>query len=158
MTDSVVVTSGNNMLLGTSGDIGAEGISVIVAQLVPKESEVSVEFGLPGVEGRFLTKATVKRSEKRPDGFLLGLQFKTEGWVMAAVQEYVRYQAMRIRQQKTPEEKDRPKAPAPKPFKQEKPREQGDGYKPTKLTIDLDSSERASEVARLFKEAMKKKD
>jgi hypothetical protein len=160
-----VVTFGKNMQIASALNIAAGGISVVVPQKVSKDSEVSVEFGLPGVEGRFLIKAVVARTVQNPDGFQLGLRFKDEGWVLARVQEFVRDRLVKIvreKKKKAPVEKDRAKASAPKPFRREKPPdkppEKQEDYRATKMTIDLDSSERASEVARLFKEAMKKKD
>jgi hypothetical protein len=143
-------------------NIAAEGISVVVPEHVPEKSKVSVEFGLPGIEERFLIRAMVARVEENPDGFQLGIRFDSdEGKVLAHVQVFVRDQLANLvlnRQQQAPKEIDLAESPPPRPSKpEERPREVEE-YRPTKMTIDLDSSERAGDVAQMFKEAWKKKD
>lgn len=161
----VDMTGGGKLMKARALNIGAEGMSVVAPDKVRKKTEVSLEFSLPGEEGRFAIHAIVVRVERNPEGFKLGLRFKTEGWVMAHVQEYVRNQLKRMAQAKkrgAPRQEEPKEAPAPRPFRQEqpapKPQAKDGEYKPDKMAIDLDRSERASEVARLFKEAIKKKD
>jgi hypothetical protein len=154
-----VVTSGKNMLIASAMNIAAEGISVVVPERVGNGSKVSVEFSLPDAEESFLIKATVARVTEIPDGFQLGMRFDSfEGKVLVHVQEFVREQLVKMvkkKQQGAPEKTDHAKPPLPKAFRKVRQAHELEDYKPTKMVIDLDGSEKAADVAQMFEDAWK---